>query len=48
MTNYTGLLSFDFLNKLGFFLKLVNNDIIFIISNTFVFRANSTICKNII
>lgn len=30
----------DFLDKFGFLLKLAKNDIIHIVFNTFVFRAN--------
>ena len=46
MTNNTDLLSFSFLNELGFFPKLTKNNIIFTVSNIFLFRANYAISKN--
>ena len=46
IADYRDLLYFSFLNKLNFFPKLVNNIIIFIISNIFLFITNYTIDKN--
>ena len=44
---HTDLLSFNFLNKLGFFSKFAKNSIIFVIFNIFIFRTNYVISKEI-
>ena len=41
MTDYVDLLLLKFLNIFSFFSKLMKNNITFIISNTFQFKANS-------
>ena len=48
MTNCIDQLSSDLLNKLGFFSKIYKNIIIFMISETFIFRTNYIISKNAI
>ena len=46
MADYADLLSFDLLNKLNSFSKLVKNSITLIVFNIFIFKANCTIKKN--
>ena len=46
MIDYVNLLLFSFLDKLGFFLKLIKNSITFVISNIFIFKVNFAIDKN--